>query len=301
MPKHHSAPQKNPTAPRTRSTREHEFPMNKIAILATLSLSIGLAAATNAADDFHWPRHAEAAVCLTYDDSIDSQLDVALPQLNQYGLPGTFFINASSASMANRLDEWTAIGETQHELASHSAYHPCRASGPGRSWVQPESDLDHYTLKRMTSELDLNNTFLKALDHKSIRTFAYPCGDFVLNEGNDSYKPVVESKFVAARGVGHDITPIKELSFYETPTLNGADKTVEEMVAYIEDAAQQGTVATIMFHGVGGDYLTVNGEEHRKLLAYLADNKDRLWTATYLDAMSHARSEFKRLGWTAKP
>lgn len=203
--------------------------------------------------------------------------------------------------MSPRLDEWKALADTHHEIASHTLYHPCRKSSPGRDWVAEEQNLDKYTLAQISSELDVNNTLLQSLDGKKVRTFAYPCGDTTVEGGAKSYLPVAQEKFVAARGVAYDIRPVSELSFYETPTFDAANKSLEELVAYVEDAARAGTVATIMFHGVGGNYLTVDGEVHREFLDYLAAHSDRIWTTTYLKAMSHARSEFKRLGWSLNP
>lgn len=279
--------------------------INSATLIARRSLSATLVATTlltgfsslQAADTFSWPNGATAAVCLTYDDALDSHLDIAVPQLNEANLPGTFFINGSSDTMSPRLDEWKALAHGQNEIASHTLYHPCRKSSPGRDWVTEERDLDRYSLAQITSELEVNNTLLQSLDGKIKRTFAYPCGDTTVDHGNTSYRSVTSEKFVAARGVSSRIEPIEKLSFYNTPTFDAAEKSLDELVAYVEDSARKGTVAVIMFHGVGGNYLRVDGEVHREFLAFLEENSDRLWTATYIDAMSHARSEFQRLDW----
>ena len=39
-----------------------------------------------------WPNGARAAVSLTYDDGLNSQLDCALPQLEAAGFRATFFL-----------------------------------------------------------------------------------------------------------------------------------------------------------------------------------------------------------------
>ena len=36
----------------------------------------------------------KAIISLTYDDALESQLSVAIPQLNSMGLKGTFFLNS---------------------------------------------------------------------------------------------------------------------------------------------------------------------------------------------------------------
>ena len=41
---------------------------------------------------FQWPNGAKAAVVFTYDDGLDCHLDVVVPQLDEFGLKGTFFL-----------------------------------------------------------------------------------------------------------------------------------------------------------------------------------------------------------------
>lgn len=266
-------------------------------------LLLAVATLTNAQDkpsEFSWPNNTGAAVSLTYDDALASQLDVAYPQLQAAGLKGTFFIQGNSYTLSSRLEEWTQLATDGHELASHSLFHPCRKSPPGRDWVSPESDLDTYTVARISAELGVTNSLLRALDGKGSRTFAYPCGEFLLSNGTESYIPAVQQHYLAARGTSFQLTNIQDLSFYKTPTIDGSGKTLEDYVAYLEDAYEKGTVAVFMFHGVGGDYIVAEAEVHQQLLSYLAENQDRFWTAPYQEVMTHAHDEFKRLGWEEK-
>ena len=62
--------------------------------------------ASAAGKPFTWPDGAKAAVSLSYDDAINSQLDNAIPALNRYGLKGTFNLVLSSATVSKRLAEW---------------------------------------------------------------------------------------------------------------------------------------------------------------------------------------------------
>jgi hypothetical protein len=43
----------------------------------------------------------------------------------------------------------------------------------------------------------------------------------------------------------------------------------------------------IVFHGVGGDYLSVSAEAHRQLLDYLAARRDQIWIAPYSEVMTY--------------
>ena len=141
----------------------------------------------------------KCAVVLTYDDAIDVDLDNVVPASDSLKLKGTFYLIGSSPAVDKRIDEWRAIAENGHELGNHTLYHPCDGSKPGRSFVTPASDLSKYTVERAVSEALINNTLLKAIDGKSVRTFAYPCGDTEIN--GVPFYPRLKKAFVAARGV----------------------------------------------------------------------------------------------------
>ena len=40
----------------------------------------------------HWPEGKKAAVILTYDDGLKSQLQIVIPQLEKHNFRGTFFL-----------------------------------------------------------------------------------------------------------------------------------------------------------------------------------------------------------------
>jgi hypothetical protein len=47
-------------------------------------------------------------------------------------------------------------------------------------------------------------------------------------------------------------------------------------------------MGVIMFHGVGGDYITTATDVHQKVLDYLKENKKDIWVATFGEAMGWA-------------
>ena len=71
----------------------HAFhtPMSLYTFLLLFLLLSWSRIATPQENQFSWPDGAKAAVCLTYDDGIDSQLAIAIPDLEQVNLRGTFF------------------------------------------------------------------------------------------------------------------------------------------------------------------------------------------------------------------
>lgn len=47
---------------------------------------------------FQWPSGFKCAVSLTFDDGLPSQLKVAVPLLDRYGVKATFYVNPSAAT-----------------------------------------------------------------------------------------------------------------------------------------------------------------------------------------------------------
>jgi hypothetical protein len=60
------------------------------------------------------------------------------------------------------------------------------------------------------------------------------------------------------------------------------------MIRWVEDVRRAGAAGVIVFHGVGGDYLTVSGDAHRELVAYLKAQRAEIWTATFSEVMDAA-------------
>lgn len=271
-------------------------------ILAAIHLALSLTfflAASNDEQTFTWPNSAKAAVCLTYDDSLASQIDIAYPQLEAAGLKGTFFLQGNRDTMVERIDDWRKIAEAGHELASHSLFHPCRREGSGRDWVATVHDLDQYSIERVEIELQLTNTLLHAIDGKpaSTRTFAYPCGDTAADHGTQSFYPIVSQLYLASRGVSPNLATMRDLKFTNTPAFDPSHGDLQASIAYLENCYKNGTVAIFLNHGVGGDYLVTDAQLHQEILNYLVANQDRFWIDTFQNVTAHARSEFQRLNW----
>src|SRR5512140_2910176 len=116
--------------------------MHRALVLAAATSVVAVAPAAG----FPWPNGAKAAVVLSYDDAMDTQLDNAAPDLEAAGLHGTFFVPGESESLAKRLPEWRALAARGHELGNHEIFHPCLAKLPGRAWVPAEYALESYTV-----------------------------------------------------------------------------------------------------------------------------------------------------------
>lgn len=227
---------------------------------------------------------APVVVSLSYDDALPSQLDVALPALDAHGFRATFFLSLAAPAVASRLADWRAAAARGHELGNHTLFHPCRKT-PERDWLAPHRDLDRISVAALREEVLAANAHLQAIDGRSQRTFAAPCGE--REAAGQPYLPALKPLFAALRvrsdggaGPGDDLADLA--------AVDAAGLDAPALIATVERAARRGSPVLLTFHGVGGDYLSVSASAHAALLAHLAARPDRFRVLTLLEfARSH--------------
>jgi hypothetical protein len=262
-----------------------------ICFFAALLLSLSSYAKTPSTvntlgDTFTWPGGSKLAVSLSYDDALNSQLDNVIPALDKQNFKASFYVVVNSPVMNVRLDEWRAAANRGHELGNHSVYHPCRASLPNKDWVAAHHDLDHYSVAQMIEELKVANTFLKAIDGQSERTYTVPCGDMVIGAdvlSHQQYLSQLNELFTAVKGQGKD----SRFSLILYPE----GQSGKELIDYIRHIPADTLLVNVIFHGVGGDYLSVSSEAHAELLTFLANNRDAYYVDSYINLMKYADSK----------
>ncbi|WP_229490375.1 polysaccharide deacetylase family protein [Pseudoduganella namucuonensis] len=260
-----------------------------LALCAGAALFPAGAGAADAA--FKWPNGQKAAVNLAYDDALPSQLDHAIPALNQHGLKGTFYLSLASETIERRLPEWRAAAERGHELANHTLFHQCSGSPAGREWVAAHRDLDKMSVAQMRDQVVMANTMLYAIDGKRERSFTAPCID--KNAGGRNYIDAVKSEFVAIKLEGGSgvTADMGKLDPYAVGVSFPSGVTGQQLIAIVREAAAKGTMANITFHGVGGDYSSVSTEAHEELLKHLAAHKDVYWVDTFVNQMRYVKQQ----------
>jgi peptidoglycan/xylan/chitin deacetylase (PgdA/CDA1 family) len=260
--------------------------------LPALPLALGLLLATRPATAQTTPssvwNNKQCAVVLTYDDAIDADLDRVVPALDSLKLRGTFYIIGSSPVVAKRLGEWRRAAQRGHELGNHALVHPCDGSLPGRGFVTPDNDLSKYTVSRAVTEIRANNTLLQAIDGKTVRTFAYPCGDRQI--GGVNFYDQLKNDFVAARGITGGLqTPAQvQLDNIDCYSINGQNG--QYMLDLVKQAQQSHTLLVFLFHGVGGGHsLNVDLAAHRQLLRYLKAHEKEIYVAPMVEVAEKIR------------
>ncbi|HEY4111965.1 polysaccharide deacetylase family protein [Puia sp.] len=250
-------------------------------------LFCGLAGYGAMAQPVQWPHHKKAAIVLTYDDALRSQLDTAVPQLRRAGLKATFFLTADIDSAT--IPRWRALAKEGYELANHTVYHPC-INGEDN----PVSS-DHYTPYQMIREIEVMNHLLYAVDGRNSRTYAYPCTETTVG-GKDYVDTLRRYGLIKYARVGGDtgavIADPANVDPLRVPALGLEDHTpVDRVIGFVKSVEQSGGMGIIMFHGIGGDYITTDTDVHQKLLDYLARNRSSIWVGTFQEVMDFVKKK----------
>ena len=264
--------------------------MRTIMVLLVVFLSCSLLQAQ--VDNKAVWNNKKAAVCLTYDDGLDIDLDNVMPALDSLGLKGTFYIPGNSASLSVRINDWRALAAKGHEIGNHTLFHACEGGKPGREWVNPNYDLTKYTMKRIVDEILLGNTLFSAIDGKNQRTFAYACGDSKV-EGSE-FMEKMKNNFVAARSTVSKMYKISEIDVYNVGSFMMINNSGDDMINLVKKAMESNSLIVFLFHGVGGGHnLNVSLEAHRKLLVFLKQNEKDIWVAPFIDVMKFVKDHNK--------
>src|SRR5882757_3883467 len=260
-----------------------KYSLNTIAMNKILLLSGLLSYCSVSGQSMEWPHHKKAFIVLTYDDALPSQLNTAIPQLKKAGFKATFFLTSDIDSLT--IPRWRALAKKGFELANHTVLHPCSGSEDN-----PVSS-DVYTPYQMVREVDVMNRFLFAVDGKNSRTFAYPCAETTVG-GKDYVDTLRHYHLVKYARIGGDtsavITDFDHLDSLRIPSLGLEDNTpASTLTGFADSVLRHGCMGIIMFHGIGGDYITTSSQVHQELLNYLRENKRLFWVATFQEAMDY--------------
>lgn len=260
-----------------------------------------------------WPDGKRAAVTLSYDDGLDGQLKYAVPALDERGLRATFFLSSFQGvehgwslpdltqPLTARHEAWRSVGQSGHELAGHTVFHPCEENNPG---FRPQD----YDLARMETELDDSLARLERLGSTPPLSFAYPCfGDIVgVGVAESSYADLVAERFVTARVSSEAIAEPHRIDLLAVPQRYFEQTTASELSAVVDEARGSGGWVVFGFHGIGLEqecdisqfdlascalnYLTTDEVSHRALLDYLV-GLDDVWVAPMRDVAQYVQSQ----------
>lgn len=232
----------------------------------------------------------KCAVVLTYDDALNVHLDNVIPCLDSVRFKGTFYVIGNSPVLSKRLEDWRSAAFDGHELGNHTLNHPCDGSLEGRSFVTSENDLSKYTVARAVDEIRVTNTLLNAIDGKTERTFAFPCGDTKIDGVN--YYDDLETEFAGARGVKNGMKQLRNVQLEDVNCYMINNQPSQDMIELVDKAIQSQTLLVFLFHGVGGEHnINVTKEAHSQLVHYLKLHENEIWVAPMVDVAKYITSK----------
>lgn len=248
---------------------------------ALLSSALCLAVLASAADESpvriaKWKGDAKGAVSLYYDDGLDSGFNNAVPELIRRGLPGTFYIccNWFGGDPANpKLARWSVAKE-----------HPDTIFLGDHTWAHGGVT----NAAQFAEEISLNGAMLRkiaGLPEDEPISFALPGAVRwdVTREEQD--KVLAEHHEVLRHDFGGNVGGPKD---GQNPTFRM--KTAALAVEAFDRAEKNGGWESLLFHGVGGDWITFDLEEHGRMLDELEARvkAGRLWCGSAIDVHRYA-------------
>ncbi len=194
-----------------------------------------------------WPNGARAAVSLTYDDGLESQLDHGVGSLQAAGYKATFFLTRDN--IGTRTRDWVRVARMGHEIGDHTMTHPCG--------LQPFTAESYARQELYPMEAWLDAHFGKT----GPRVFAYPCSVTDLGTGNanaqfghfaDELKTV---GFRAARTSDEDapnsIRHVRANPYWLRASATTYEKDDPALaMAYVREAIKGGAWAILVFHDI---------------------------------------------------
>jgi peptidoglycan-N-acetylglucosamine deacetylase len=225
-------------------------------------------------------REPRCIVSLTYDGALPCHFESVAPLLEEHDMRGTFYVPCSP-SFFDHVESWREVAAQGHELGNHSVF----LSGSGREPAHVTYDIGRYTARRWTDEVRLANSILSLVDGRSSRSFGHTCSRNLVGPG-PSPVPVAKlakGNFVAARGgAGPAPVMLDDIDWFDLGVHAADGATFEELRDRIEEMSRDGGGWLILsMHSVGprDHALHIGEDDHARLVEWLADRQETLWTA----------------------
>ena len=227
--------------------------------LFVLTLTLHAADAANAPSLYGKPEIMKfkggrpAAFCMQFDDSMDCQAEFAIPEMNERGLVGTFFINPGLDRYQRHKEVWEAVcPKYGHELADHTMHHQGAKD-------EKEADYEIGECARRIWRL--------YPDKSKLRPFLSG-GGTTWSVTREKRAELAEKYFLFSGFTGPGRVSCAD------------ERGTGRAVVYAQKALEEGAWAQVGFHGVGDGWIVTSREHFLELLDYLAANRDKIWVAT---------------------
>lgn len=213
-----------------------------------------------------WKDDKAAAFVMMFDDSLPSHVKNVVPELAKRGFSATFYINPGTGHYAGQRQAWEKdIPAAGFELANHTLTH-----GGGAT----------------TADIAREIAACGEAIHASTPGQPWPrLVSWGQPGGIKKEKwPATKEELAAMLAENHLVN---------RPDFGGrgaaiAFKTGPEMLAHVDKAVAKGAMECVIFHGVGGEWLSVPTAEFTALLDGLVARADQVWVTSHIPAHQYA-------------
>jgi peptidoglycan/xylan/chitin deacetylase (PgdA/CDA1 family) len=233
--------------------------MKQILLAVCLMASVAMASENGATRVAKWKDDKACAFGLFFDDSMSTHIKNVLPELKKRGLVGTFYINAGGGLYKAYKGAWEKdIPEAGGVLANHTFTH--------KGATTPE-------------ELDAE---VKQCDDVIRAALGAKCPK-ILSFGRPG---VPEGKWKITKEQLAEC--LKKYNSVLRPDCTFAGihlKTAKDMIGVLNKTIESGKFGHVSFHGVGGEWLSIDMPAFLELLNEVDAKKDKLWSTDHISAM----------------
>ena len=227
-----------------------------------------------------WKDWKTSATVLTFDDMSAGHPSRAVPELNERGLPASFYVNGWSFDLfQSEIEDMVADG---HEIGNHSASH-------AELLQMGASDIT-FQITDFKDEID------EKLPTQECLTVAYPFGDGGGATSKDQQiRNITKQRHIGARRVANSTLPYDFAfeDYFRVPAflIRGNTGTVQFNEWFFTGITED-HLRVFIFHGIGSDD---NGFEPITLQAFnfflnqIANNLDKTWVGTFKDVIKYHR------------
>jgi len=214
-----------------------------------------------------WKDDKQAAILLTFDDSLDSQIHNAVPELKKRDLVGTFYVVPGGGQWKARKDIWEKTFPKEFpamgmEYGNHTLTH---------HGAKDAADFD-------AEVSQCNDVILKLFPGKTPRLVSFAIPGVKKEDWNITAD---QEKEILAK---HNLFRRPEYAIMAV----GYYTTADHMMAMANDGIKKGDVKCYVFHGVGGNYLSTAMPTFTDFLDKLAAKREQLWITTAIPEHKYA-------------
>jgi len=225
----------------------------------------------------NWKDDKVAAFSLNFDDSMPSHVDNAIPALKARGLTGTFFVNPEKSHFQDNEQFWQNLLNEGQEMAPHTMNHNGASSydeavyeiGESAKYVWDVYGVSHYT-----------------------ELHAYASGGGVTWTGlTREQRLEIDNSFLMINRYHYDISEFHWHSD-RLPRSKGGNTLASSLISFFDDAVSEGKWEAILFHGVGGGWISIDLDEFITLVDYLETKKNTVWIGPWINVYKYDMERF---------